>query len=619
MPNLDNIFNKFFPQSQTGSKGKFLLRMAWSVEILVALIGLCIGIIIIRGAQGATEASDLMARGISLNDLTIGMIFIIVAVVELTKIPLATAVYYSVRLSWKIIFLIGLLLVNVSTFETIVTGFERINRERTKVVDKMIVEYNSIKTQIELINDNTKVKTFDVDINNLRDQRTKINSQISEITINGQKRIQDTLNTGSNKDAIAQLQSQIDTLTNDISTLSAKKADLPNQIKKIGILKTNEKSILAEIAAIEKTIINKEKEKRIKEEKIADLIKQQSVNTSGQVDIIKNEITLAIKPLNEELEVISAKINDLEKRQKGFTLDKEDKDQKLRDLEDRKLELISNSEGTGIDDLAPDNQVFRVATWLKGWFVIDYNKEIDKINDQIFELEKQKVKSITEKSWFDSILSYFNKNSELDNEAIDKQISRLQIQISDFEKKAERALNTVEESVYADLPRGAITAAFWLWFGVLSFIISVTGTLLAFASLVMLDPRLHIIRNKRTAHWKGLSIRISKLIVLINKYVWGKIKRFRDPNVKIIEKEVVVEKEVEKIVEKPIEVEKIVEKIVEKPVEIEKIVIKEVEVPKEIETIRKEMVYVPLPTDDEELLKKGPFSAPDYDKNNKKK
>ena len=619
MPNLDNIFNKFFPQSQTGSKGKFLLRMAWSVEILVALIGLCIGIIIIRGAQGATEASDLMARGISLNDLTIGMIFIIVAVVELTKIPLATAVYYSVRLSWKIIFLIGLLLVNVSTFETIVTGFERINRERTKVVDKMIVEYNSIKTQIELINDNTKVKTFDIDINNLRDQRTKINSQISEITINGQKRIQDILNTGSNKDAIAQLQSQIDTLTNDISTLSAKKADLPNQIKKIGILKTNEKSILAEIAAIEKTIINKEKEKRIKEEKIADLIKQQSVNTGGQVDIIKNEITLAIKPLNEELEIISAKINDLEKRQKGFTLDKEDKDQKLRDLEDRKLELISNSEGTGIDDLAPDNQVFRVATWLKGWFVIDYNKEIDKINDQIFELEKQKVKSITEKSWFDSILSYFNKNSELDNEAIDKQISRLQIQISDFEKKAERALNTVEESVYADLPRGAITAAFWLWFGVLSFIISVTGTLLAFASLVMLDPRLHIIRNKRTAHWKGLSIRISKLIVLINKYVWGKIKRFRDPNVKIIEKEVVVEKEVEKIVEKPIEVEKIVEKIVEKPVEIEKIVIKEVEVPKEIETIRKEMVYVPLPTDDEELLKKGPFSAPDYDKNNKKK
>ena len=32
------------------------------------------------------------------------------------------------------------------------------------------------------------------------------------------------------------------------------------------------------------------------------------------------------------------------------------------------------------------------------------------------------------------------------------------------------------------------------------------------------------------------------------------------------------------------------------------------------EVIRKEIVYVPLPTDDNELLKKGPFTAPEYDK-----
>ena len=43
---------------------------------------------------------------------------------------------------------------------------------------------------------------------------------------------------------------------------------------------------------------------------------------------------------------------------------------------------------------------------------------------------------------------------------------------------------------------------------------------------------------------------------------------------------------------------------------------KKVEVPKE--TIRKEIVYVPLPTDDEDLLKKGPFNAPNYDKDKKK-
>ena len=109
MPNLDKIFNKFFPQSQTGAKGIFLLRMAWTVEIIVAIIGLFIGIIIIKNAQGSDTIGDIFDAGIRLNDLTIGLIFIIVAIVELTKIPLATAVYYSVRLSWKIVFLIAVI------------------------------------------------------------------------------------------------------------------------------------------------------------------------------------------------------------------------------------------------------------------------------------------------------------------------------------------------------------------------------------------------------------------------------------------------------------------------------------------------------------------------------
>ena len=63
--------------------------------------------------------------------------------------------------------------------------------------------------------------------------------------------------------------------------------------------------------------------------------------------------------------------------------------------------------------------------------------------------------------------------------------------------------------------------------------------------------------------------------------------------------------------EKVVEVEKEVEKIVEKNIG-EKIVYEKVEVPKEV--IKKEMVYVPLPTDDEELLKRGPFKQDDKDK-----
>ncbi len=601
MPNLDNIFNKFFPQSQTGSKGKFLIRMAWAVEILVAFIGLCIGIIVIRGAQGVTEASDLVSKGISLNDLTIGMIFIIVAVVELTKIPLATAVYYSVRVFWRVVFLIALLLVNVSTFETIVTGFERINRELVRKVDKKIVEYNFIKKEIQEIRANTDINTLNDEIEKLRAERRKINEDISKIKLDSAKEKQNVKNLGGNQELIDQLTKEINSLDDKIDKLRNRNTEINSTLVTLPFYK--KKDLRNEIdrnnGIIDGYLIDKDK----KESRLKKLISEGKGNTEGEINLIDDKTKVLLKPYEEELEIISTRINDLEERQKNFNTDKKNKDEKLIELKNKKSALISNSEGTGIDDLAPEVQVYRVATWLKGWFKVDYNKEIEKINLQIFELEQQKVDSITEKGWFDKIFSIFNKNSNLDNKAIDKQISRLENQIKDFEYKSDIASLNIEESIYADLPQGAITAAFWLWFGVLSFIISVTGTMLAFASLVLLDPRLHVIRNKKTAYWKGVSIRLSKFFVLVNKYIWGKIKRFKDP----------------KIVEKEIEVEKVVEKIIEKPVVEEKIVIKEVEVPKEIETIRKEMVYVPLPTDDEELLKKGPFVAPDYDKDKKKK
>lgn len=603
MPNLDNIFNKFFPQSQTGSKGKFLLRMAWAVEILVAFIGLCIGIIVIRGAQGVTEASDLFTKGISLNDLTFGMIFIIVAVVELTKIPLATAVYYSVRVFWRVVFLIALLLVNVSTFETIVTGFERINRELVKEIDQKIIKYNFIKKEIQEIRANTDINSLNEEIEKLRAERRKINADISKIKIDSNQEKQSVKSTSGNQELIDQLNKEIDSLEAKITKLRDRITEINSILPNLNFWQKND--LKKEIQVNNDTIARYETDREKKNDRLKILIKEGQGNTEGEISNIDENTKETLKPYLEDLAIISSKINDLEERQKSFNTDKANKDEKLIDLKNKKSALISNSEGTGIDDMAPEVQVYRVATWLKGWFKVDYNKEIEKINLQIFELEQQKVDSITEQGWFDKVFSIFNKNSNLDNEALDKQISRLENQIKDFEYKLTLESQNIEESIYADLPQGAITAAFWLWFGVLSFIISVTGTMLAFASLVLLDPRLHVIRNKKTAYWKGVSIRLSKFFVLLNRFIWGRIKRFRDPNVKIVEKEV--------------EVEKIVEKIIEKPVEVEKIVIKEVEVPKEIETLRKEMVYVPLPTDDEELLKKGPFRAPDYDKDKKKK
>ena len=42
MPNLDNIHFKFFPKAKTAPYGKTLIKFAWAIEILVAIVGLSI-------------------------------------------------------------------------------------------------------------------------------------------------------------------------------------------------------------------------------------------------------------------------------------------------------------------------------------------------------------------------------------------------------------------------------------------------------------------------------------------------------------------------------------------------------------------------------------------------
>ena len=62
-----------------------------------------------------------------------GLPFIVVAMVELTKIPLATACYIATNRAWKTAFAVALIVLSVITFETILNGFER-NFMKRKVI-----------------------------------------------------------------------------------------------------------------------------------------------------------------------------------------------------------------------------------------------------------------------------------------------------------------------------------------------------------------------------------------------------------------------------------------------------------------------------------------------------
>ncbi|MBD1145896.1 hypothetical protein IDH13_03255, partial [Pelagibacterales bacterium SAG-MED34] len=130
-----------------------------------------------------------------------------------------------------------------------------------------------------------------------------------------------------------------------------------------------------------------------------------------------------------------------------------------------------------------------------------------------------------------------------------------------------------------DLSTKDVERAFWLLYGLLAIIISIIGTLIAAAGVHLQDRDVHIRKNKKYMSKLTLGYSLRKLAVRMSRY-------FTKP--KIIEK--IIEKEVE------------VEKIIEKPVVEEKIVYQKIEVPKE--TVKRELVHVPLWTQDPALISK---------------
>lgn len=198
MVNLDNVFNKFFPKSQTSPWGKKLIYGAWAIEVLVACVGLTFAYIFFTGGGQIAQMEMSSAQKAVQNDMdfvVVGLAFVVVAVMELTKIPLAFAVYYSVKTLWRILFIFALLAVNFSTFETIIQGFELNYNQRSKIVNieqKKLQKLIDEKTNIETARgrgDETEIKiaTVQEKINKLNNSKTEISIQASNQIANLEK------------------------------------------------------------------------------------------------------------------------------------------------------------------------------------------------------------------------------------------------------------------------------------------------------------------------------------------------------------------------------------------------------------------------------------------------
>lgn len=132
------------------SIGRRLIYFAWGVEIVAASIGLAMAAFIILTTRQSILDTGAEITASGYMDMFLGGLpFIVVAMVELTKIPLATACYAAANRAWKTAFAVALIFLSVITFETILNGFERNFTLRTYLLSIKKKEITNLEERIE--------------------------------------------------------------------------------------------------------------------------------------------------------------------------------------------------------------------------------------------------------------------------------------------------------------------------------------------------------------------------------------------------------------------------------------------------------------------------------------
>jgi len=698
--------------------GKFLYIFAWIIEICAASAGLIFAYLTLFGKINGPQDS-----GNQINLILAAIPFVIVGIVELTKIPLVAACYFATSRVVKYLFGLSLLLVSIITFETFVNGFQQGLQIRLTNLKKIQNEIKATNVEIEALEEEKNnlsgltlqeidreysdhIRSLDIrereGINSIQKER-----KYDEGRLGGpqQKAIEQELNNlrKEYKDITQQYRSRIKEINQgfeqNISALKAdtttKKRDLSDRLKTIVAEiknKTSEinkketqinkireddffdnkelKEVRSRFATqrsdIEKAINKKEAQiNKIREESFFDNTELKEIrsrftaqrsNIEKTIESKKTIFRDREKELNDDLEKIKKELvgkseffnpglvgkrekkeSDLEEiRKKRMSLDiqsqlKELDNQEKNEIETTK-EKIKKEKSERIQDLK--NQIATLSKDLvnlkserdglskqRAKTTIGEERQIilnekakarQRLNSELSEEQKKKNDEITKKQELLSKVIFENQRDleprlQLHRRAIENVKKEIRIEkkevtkrkekaIRDFNRRGERMVeirnelatqNKNNSDYEAELFRegektqiGQWTNHFFndmdpkhlrmvanVWFGSLAAITALLGTVLAFASMVL-----------RYGHLK--EDRPSRITRAVQRYFSVARKNKRKP--KIVE----IEKEVEKIVE------------VVKEVPVEKVVTQEV--PKEI--IRKEIVHVPIASDDLSIL-----------------
>ena len=611
---LDGLTSSIFDDNDAKfereqSFGRKLIITAWAVEILAASIGLIIAFTMAYDAYNNSEVKNVNT---SINALLGALPFLLIAIIEPTKIPLAGGLYKVKNWGWKILILFALLGLTAVTFETLFTGLERQVTNVTAQISRgknsiQVLEKQNSQTSVDLavlLSINLSEETQDLDtqiqknrelekqqitstkqdyenrLSVLEDQRSDAYERLDQIKTEQNTQYQNKVD--AIQSSLTALNQQIQDLNDTVRGLRQSSQELSRenvQDELIQRLESNIDQIKSRIEEVERWLNSNEGEQIKKAQRAIGVVDDGKIgaNTRRNFDSWRASEEQRIDPLRASIQDRLSQISRVnEQRKNSINGQIAELSEKIKNLESQRaikeLELQSAKIGNGeISDTRSSALITKIDQIDQEIKTLNqrHDGELEQIRSsrnalqQDYELSKKQIetKSLEARKSIPKLEELLAKNNDtimsleadLTEKAQQNQIYRFAQKVGKYED-----ILLVKEK---DLTFVSI-----LWFGSIALVCATVGTILALISNIMKDPDAFVQKQQNRNNNK-LARSIRKMLLAFRKRLQLKQK--------IIKVDVPIE------VEKIVEIEVIVEKIVEKPVvqEVDKLVPEIVPIP----------------------------------------
>jgi hypothetical protein len=437
----------------------FLRKIAWVVEIIVVFIGLAISISLISTGNDLVTAFTLAAP------------FVMISLVELTKIPFVVGLWHS-RKSF-IMYVVIISFLCLITFETLLNGFERAFSSINNQINLSEIEISKLENQIKINEENIEValQNYNAKTQNISSDKAAVQSDYKQQYASAVKRNQALSRN------VPKLRSTLSTTREQLTQLKVEKANL-----------------LQELSAK-------------KEERFKSSLERTQGNTD-MVQVERSRLLAQLSTLNAEKQIA---LDDANFFTSGVV--KKDYDEKIRYVEEQ-ISGINSKTITGKEQTTNLESVK---------FLDDYYAELLSLKDDMIKQKSEEVTSLSRS--YNNAARASNKNlavkqqrlvkdktvalQSLDNrlEKIDADFSnekqyineinqansklRFDIRVIEIEANTLALSNQIYRMAsyvdnvnhYKEVKHSTLTMVGLFWFGSLALIGSITGIALTLSGL----------------------------------------------------------------------------------------------------------------------------------------